>query len=154
MMVVRMVFSCMILLVLSCKGQKKSPTSHGPTLHENQFSLIVSDFYAPTDSAATLVIRDENSLRKFYAQINKTRKPGLPVPNIDFSDEIIVIRCAGEEENSGEVPELFILEETPEAIILGAKEQQPRKSEAAIISAFSVYRMPYTKKEIIVVPKG
>ncbi|WP_149277079.1 hypothetical protein [Pareuzebyella sediminis] len=149
MMIVRMVFTCIVLLVLSCNGQKKTTMNHNTKLGENHLSLIVSDYYAPADSAAILVIRDEKSLLKFYAQINKTRKPGLPVPKIDFSDEMIVVRCIGEQKNGG-MPELFFMEETPRAIVIGVKEKQPINLGTAITGAFSVYKMPFSKKEIIV----
>lgn len=150
-MVVRFV-ALVVLLVAACNGQKKSAVEGSAAPSDPQLSLIVHDFYAPVDSTATLVIKNRKDLLKFYAQINMTRKPGLPVPNIDFSKEMVVVRCVGEQAHSG-FPELSVMKETPEAIILGLKGKKSKNIESAVTNAFSVYKMPLTQKRIVVVPK-
>ncbi|HKL90745.1 MAG TPA: hypothetical protein VJ880_06160, partial [Allomuricauda sp.] len=69
--------------LLSCKAQKEDAASVGEEIED--LVLVDHDNFINIDSFETRVIRDAKSLRKFYAQINQTRKPGLPVPMVDFS---------------------------------------------------------------------
>ncbi|NNE77316.1 MAG: hypothetical protein HKN31_09620, partial [Pricia sp.] len=84
----------LVLIFLSCNGQKKSAMATEGANNQNtdeRLSLVVSDMYAPTEAVETLVIKDAKSLQKFYSKVNRTRKPGLPVPEIDFSKEMVVV---------------------------------------------------------------
>ena len=57
------------------------------------------------------------TLRSFYSRINRTRKPGLPLPNIDFTKEMVLIHCSGSQ-NAGIQSKLSILEKTDEELIV------------------------------------
>lgn len=141
----------LLLTIVSCNSQKKALTG---AEHEQNNSdslvLLVQDTYAPVDSAETLVIRDENSLRKFFSRINMTRKPGIPVPEVDFSKEMILIFCAGTYKNEA-FPSLSIVEETEKEVVVSAAEKKPDESTTSIplVSPFSVYKMPVTSKEVV-----
>ncbi len=142
----------LMLIFLSCNGQKKSAmeTEEMENEHDdNRLSLIISDHYTGSDEAETLFIRDEKSLQKFYSKINKTRKPGLPSPEIDFSKEMVIVRCAGKQEDSS-VPELYLMEDTGVSLVIGIKKMDAKATSSAITSPFSVYKMPLTEKQVII----
>ena len=65
---------------------------------EKMENLVLADFdsFSNVEVYETTVIKDAKSLSKFYAGINKTRKPGLPVPIVDFSKEMAILVCLGE----------------------------------------------------------
>ncbi|WP_373518979.1 hypothetical protein [Pricia sp.] len=141
----------LILIFTTCNAQKNSGDIAKKDHQGNDDGLIlmVSDPYSGIEVAETLIIKDAKSLQKFYSQINRTRKPGLPVPDIDFSEEIVVIRCSGATDK-GAMPHLFIMEETEDELVLGTKETDNDSRSTAVTTPFSAYRMPLTKKEVIV----
>ena len=142
----------LMLIFLSCNGQKKSAMDKKVSENEhddNRLSLIVSDLYSGSDEAETLFIRDEKSLKKFYSKINRTRKPGLPVPKIDFSNEMVIIRCAGKQENS-DMPELYLVEDPEVSLVIGVKKKITKTTSSAITSPFSVYKMALSEKQVII----
>ena len=143
----------MALFFSSCNGQRKSAmnakTVVGLNDKDSKLSLIVSDNYSGSEESETLIIDNDTSLRKFYSKINKTRKPGLPVPEIDFSKEIVVVYCLGKSRGLSH-PELYIKKDTSEAIILGVKKSNTPLNSTAETTPFSVYKMAATQKEVII----
>ncbi len=141
----------LLMAILSCNSQKKSlvSNSNGEASGES-LVLLVQDNYAPTDVVETLVIRDEPALRNFFSKINMTRKPGIPVPEVDFSKEMILIFCAGTSKDA-QLPPLAISQETENEVVISASENIRIDSSAILpyASPFSVYKMPMTKKEIV-----
>lgn len=113
--------------------------------------LIDHHDFINIDVFETRVIRDAKSLRKFYAEINKTRKPGLPVPVVDFSKELVILVCLGEQK--GDImPVLSKLKETDEGISMALELVEQKKEEATTVQAtnfpFYLYKMPLVDKTI------
>ena len=98
-----------------------------------------------------MVIRDQKRLKSFYSKINKTRKPGFPVPEIDFSKEIVIVQCSGEQNYAG-LPTLILSRETNSAVFLTSITEKETKdaSITAMTNPYCVYKMPLTDKEIVV----
>lgn len=146
----KMLMMGLFVLFLSCNGQKKATMDSNNQPHSNSpLTLLVQDNYAQTDTIETLVVRDEKSLRKFFAKINMTRKPGLPVPEVDFSKEMVIIYCAGALKESA-IPELSISDESEKDVVISLhqKKSDDVRDRAPMVSPFSVYKMPYTDKKV------
>jgi len=141
------------LVLVSCNGQKKAIAEDSTTVSkfDSSLELLVQDEYVGFDTAETMVIRDEKRLRSFYSKINRTRKPGLPVPIIDFSKEMVIVQCSGTQNYSG-LPILLFGKETEDQVFLDSKinEDTSDTSTALYMSPFCVYKMSLTKKEIVV----
>lgn len=116
---------------------------------DNDLTLVVSDSYSGMETPETLIIKDAKSLTKFYSLINRTRKPGLPVPNIDFSKEMIIVRCGGTI-REGTTPELYVKDRTEEQITLGIHTSSSVAGSTAVTTPFSLYKMPLSKAEVVV----
>ncbi len=138
-------------IILSCNGQKKASMENGGEMKgdSEKLTLLLEDNYSGSEVAETLVIKDEKALRSFYSKLNRTRKPGIPVPEVDFTKEMILIHCLGEQTN-GKQAMLSISEENDQEMIIrtSVAKAQKSSSSSALISPFSVYKMPLTKKEI------
>ena len=52
--------------------------------------LIDHDNFSTITDYEVRVIQDQKSLQKFYTKITMTRKPGLPVPMVDFSKDMLI----------------------------------------------------------------
>ena len=138
-------------IILSCNGQKKVPMNNESEVKESgeALTLLLQDNYSGTDVAETLVIKDVKALKSFYSKINRTRKPGLPVPEVDFTKEMILIHCMGEQTN-GKQALLSVIAENEKEVIISTSHEKSEKSDtsSALISPFSVYKMPLTQKVI------
>ncbi|MFD2098875.1 hypothetical protein [Flagellimonas iocasae] len=113
--------------------------------------LVTNDGYSGIAQFDVMAIRDTKSLNKFYSQINKTRKPGLPVPMIDFSHEMAIVVCMGEQQGLVE-PLLSKINETNEeltvAVELSKVDGQEKNEDAPISYPFYLYKMPASSKTL------
>ncbi len=142
-----------ILMLMSCNGQKKTTGNNNTTGEEanntSPLSLLLTDNYSGADSTETLVVKDEKALKNFFSKINRTRKPGLPVPKVDFSKDMVIIHCSGEAVNAALV-ELYVKEESEDSVHIATKKRDKKENTTAAMSPFSVYTIPLTKKEIVI----
>jgi len=135
-----------VFFVLCCKSQKldkKDDTS------ENSIALtmLVEDGYYVTDSLQTIVVRDFKSLNSFFSKVNRTRKPGIPVPSIDFTKEMVIVVCAGARKN---VKRLVLRKkaETEDAVVILITEEPNKPSNSIIFYPFCLYKMSKNDKLI------
>ena len=138
-------------LVISCNAQKKSALNEPKASDNSPLQLVLQDNYSGGDLAETLIIKDAKSLQRFYSQINRTRKPGLPVPDVDFTENMIIVHCSGLQKGSA-MTDLTFVEETDRAIVLHPVKEIPSAdvAQTAMTSPFSLYKLPLTDKEILI----
>ena len=143
-------FCVLVLTQISCKSQKQSAVIEQ---NENppKIVLVDSDEYSNIFEWDTQVIRDMKSLAKFYSKINKTRKPGLPIPTIDFSKHTALIVCAGEQKPNSKMV-LSYGENQDNRLTIKVKTENVKDSKESQITVvtypFYVYTIPLTDKTI------
>ena len=141
-----------IIFILSCNGQKKMVSKENSVKAEG-LTLVAANSYSGADSTETMVITTAKALKLFYSRVNRTRKPGLPVPDVDFTKNMVVVVCSAEE-NYDNPQKLSIISETDEEMVLGmskSAESERDKYEMdnmARVSPFFVYKIPLTEKKI------
>lgn len=148
------VFLFLILgLSISCKSHEKAAMAANDDSIQEELTLLLSDNYGGTATTEIQVIRDTKSLIKFFAEINKTRKPGLPLPEIDFNKEMVLVYCHGITQLKT-VPGLFVKAETDQEKILGIMEAENKTAttDSAIKVPFSLYKLPLTDKQFVLRP--
>lgn len=91
-------------------------------------TILAEGSHGGFKDAQSLVIKDQKGLQKIYTQINMTRRPGLPIPEIDFENEMVIALFMGEKNSGGYstkvqnlVPkgkelEIIVKETTPEGM--------------------------------------
>lgn len=141
------------LVLLSCNSQKKATMKDDKTEQSESGSgleLIMQEEQGGFEADEMLVFRDAKRLKSFFSKINRTRKPGLPVPDIDFLKEIIIIQCT-EKESLTDSASLSVLKETATQFILNIQNRSEAKNtlNANSYGSFSIYKMPITAKDII-----
>jgi len=145
-------FFLIIAFMLSCNGQKKM-AEHQAVNNNGQLTLVDQNNYSGVDSTETMVITNAKALKLFYSRINRTRKPGLPVPEIDFSKNMVVVLCSSDEvlENGHG---LSVFEETDTEMVFGRSKETKNENSASssnsttLVSPFFVYKMPLTEKKV------
>lgn len=113
----------------------------------NDLSFVAGDAYSGVETSETLIVTEAKSLQKFYSRVNRTRKPGLPVPDIDFSKKMVIVRCSGTTDD-GLPPELYVMEFKADSVVLGIREIEKSASASAVTTPFAVYTMSRTEKKI------
>ena len=148
----RAILLSLFLFAISCVGQKGllSENTKDSPQEVQMLEHVLSDSHSGVEKETFMVIRDSKALRNFFLQINKTRKPGLPVPQVDFSKKIVVIYCGGISAGHRSL-KLELLKESQDAITLSPKEGAPFQKEGILeTTPFCMYTLPYTQKEILV----
>lgn len=142
-----------VFILVSCHGQKKAivKNSEHNSNPDTTLILLLQDEYSGFEVEETMVIKDQKRLNSFYSKLNKTRKPGLPVPLIDFSKEMVIVQCSGQK-NYVALPTLSLSSETDSEIILATKTERETKDAPinVITNPFCIYKMPLSVKEIVI----
>lgn len=140
----------LLLVCLSCKSQKKGNLNNEEKVQMEKPILVMEDSFSNIDSSQISIITDQKALQKFFVQVNKTRKPGLPVPEVDFSKEMLILICAGEQQGTYE-PNVSILEPDDENLTINVERKLPSDSlETAISTPFFLYKMPISEKKVTI----
>ncbi|HMB61447.1 MAG TPA: hypothetical protein VKN36_00140 [Eudoraea sp.] len=140
-----------LLIAVGCKNQKNALDNTANAVEDSEeLNLVLSDNYGGTETPELMVIREEAALNSFFSRINKTRKPGIPVPEVDFSKKMVLVYCSGKT-TAGTVPNLYTTSETDDRMTVGIKNQQTEKdaSSTAIVMPFGLYVMALTDKEVV-----
>jgi len=141
-----------VLLIVSCKSHKKAgkedsaEASNLPSL-----TLIASDLYGGAEEEVFEVIRDQAALQKFYRKVNMTRKPGLSVPQVDFTKNMAVLYCSGST-NTSEIPPMHINSQNDSEMVLIKGRVNVKDSvtqPTAALTPFGLYLLPLTDKQVI-----
>lgn len=145
-MPIKYFFALVILMAISCKSQKQNLNM---AVNDTEITLLLEDAYFPVEERQAMAIADEKTLRAFFSKVNRTRKPGLPVPEIDFNKEVALIICAGKQKGNS-TSYLEKRQETEELVSLSIvkKPVKERIDDELISYPFSIYKMPKTDKKI------
>lgn len=138
----------MMFLLLSCNGQKKVSEEKDMKNQTAGLELLHSDANSGAEDSETLIITNTKALKSFYSKVNRTRKPGLPIPDVDFEKEMVIITCSGPR-TDGSLPLLKFREETDSQIMLETTVKTGPANSQGTTSPFSLYKMPLTDKEIV-----
>ncbi|MCL6266253.1 hypothetical protein [Flagellimonas myxillae] len=148
----RYVLVPILVCIMSCKVQKEAQPQGDPDI-----VLVAQDGFSGILDYEAGVIRDVKSLNKFYSRINRTRKPGLPVPTIDFSKEMVVVLCLGSQKGE-KVPVLSRSNESETGVSLAlelSNNASDKGLESEVVSyPFYVYKMPLSSKKMDIQKKG
>jgi hypothetical protein len=145
----------LLVLAGTCGTQKdKIKDTNYQASAENPLMLVLSDNYGGTETEQLMVIRDNKALKKFFTKVNMTRKPGLPVPEIDFNKEMVVVYCNGKTTDI-DTPVLNRVEDKDDKMVFSPVRDSNQKKvvSTAVLMPFYLYKMPLTEKEIMLSDK-
>ena len=141
-------FAFLMLLTwgfMGCKGQQGLK---GDSLAANRVQLLVQDAYSGRETEEHFMITDQKSLQKFFASINKTRKPGLPVPQVDFTNNKVWVYCAGMQKGTNE--QLTFQREIEDRVVFKKVRMRNATKKEAITSPFYLYQVPKEAEEMVI----
>ncbi|MFC3972306.1 hypothetical protein ACFOUQ_06305 [Maribacter confluentis] len=134
--------SLAFFFLLSCKGQQNTANADSTTME-----ILVMDNYGGHDTEQFLVIKDQKSLSELFGVLNRTRKPGLPIPKIDFSKELVIVWSPGEANvNSG----LKIKSRIGKNLILRKTKIKKNSELTAMTRPVTVYKLPIHGESVVI----
>ncbi|MCM4167313.1 hypothetical protein DHD08_06400 [Arenibacter sp. H213] len=110
----------------------------------------MQELYSNVETPIFKVITDEKALKKVFLQINRTRKPGISIPKVDFTKEALLFYAAGITDGVRSF-ELFVWEESYDSIKIDVKNS-PTSAKIAFLTnttPFCMYSILRTNKEIV-----
>lgn len=114
-----------------------------------ELTMVMSDLYGGTESEELLVLRSPSAMEKFFMNINKTRKPGLKPPVVDFTKNMVIAYCSGQTVQQ-DLPALVVAEDPEQGMMVRVKQKEGVENEesTAILRPFGLYLIPVTDKKI------
>lgn len=131
------------MLSFSCKSSKTAVAA------DDRLVLLTQDAYFPVVAPESHIIKDTKSLKQFYAKVNRSRKPGLPVPAVDFKKFVVVVACLGPVQGQA-LPLMGVKKEDDTRITLATYLPKDSQAQKLAMEPFCVYKMAKDGKDIVV----
>lgn len=132
--------ACILLFLTSCKAQDLNSTANSVTMH-----LLLQDNYGGSVDEQLLVIKDQKSLNEYFGIFNRTRKPGIPVPEVDFAKDMVIIWSPGENKKDSY---LKIKTSDTKKLVLKKVNVKLTNNISAITRPVHMYKLPNEAKSI------
>ena len=114
-----------LLVLVGCKSQNTSNEGADQGASKVSFELLVEDSQSNIDMKNYEVIRSSERLQEVFNRINSTRKPGIPIPEVDFSKQLVLFLNMGQQNSGGFSVSVSKIEKTNDAFVVFVKEKKP-----------------------------
>ncbi|PHN93329.1 hypothetical protein CSC80_10385 [Maribacter sp. 6B07] len=132
-----------IIQLNSCKSTAQSNLQESDDVG---MELILNENYSGFEQEKYFLIKSQKELSAFYGKINRTRKPGLTPPKINFDSEMILVWCG---DSSATNYANFKVSEKDEFIELHKLKSNTSEEESKlVVSPFSMYKLPLSPKSL------
>lgn len=125
---------CILLFFTLCKGQQNNLESKS-----NSLQLIVEDNYGGSELEEILVLRNQKDLMNYFSILNRSRKPGFPVPEIDFTKEMVIAWSPGEMNDNSQ---LQIKSVNNKNLIVEKRLIASKNLPTTVIRPIHIYKLP------------
>ncbi len=115
----------------SCKTNKNTSAKDSKTkkmlVKDNvPFTILLQNGHSNIAEKKNIVFKDEKSLNAIYSKINSTRKPGLPIPVVDFSKTMVLGLFMGTKSSGGYSIHINSIESNNKEIVVFYTEKLPK----------------------------
>lgn len=110
-----------------------------------EFIILLQEAYGGLENNEQRVIKNAEGLQEVYTIINKFRRPGVPVPQVDFKKNSVVALFMGEKTTGGFSTEVASISRTKDGMIVNIKEEGPKPNDnvtTAICQPFCFVKIP------------
>ncbi|MCF6280313.1 MAG: protease complex subunit PrcB family protein [Flavobacteriaceae bacterium] len=128
-----------------------TPKNENTMKQETQIEVLAQKSHGGYETSKYLVIKDHKSLQEIYGKVNRMRRPGIPVPEIDFKNEMVIALFMGEKNSGGysiAIDKITSLSDYKVEFLL--KETKPEGMATTVIcQPFTFYKTLRTDKEVV-----
>lgn len=117
---------------------------------ESFYELVYEGSMSNIDYQTALVIESEEEMQHQFATINRTRKPGLKLPVVDFKKEVLIFAYAGRHNSGGYSVDVSKVNNEDDQIHFYFTIQQPQSDmvSMSLTSPFKIIRVERDDKKI------
>jgi hypothetical protein len=94
-----------------------------------EFTILLQEAYGGLEKSEERLITNENELKEIYGIINRFRRPGIPVPKVDFKSHIVVALFMGEKVTGGFSTEVDSVSIENDNMVVHIKENAPKSTD-------------------------
>ena len=134
-----------LILLIQLNACKSTVSSSLQNSNEMGMQNILNENYSGFEEEKYFLIRNQEDLNTFYGKINRTRKPGLVPPVVDFTQNMLLVWC-GDSKTSNFVD--LEINESGDSLIVHKLESKTKKQNNLIVSPFSIYKLRLSSKSL------
>lgn len=92
----------LLTVLFSCKTKENTVKTNEKTTKMNTiYKVLLNESHGGYKEAKQLIINDNQALNQVYMQLNMMRKPGIPIPKIDFDKNTVIALFFGTKNTGG-----------------------------------------------------
>ncbi|WP_076548559.1 hypothetical protein [Maribacter ulvicola] len=136
---------CLVAIVQlnSCKSIAQGNLKDS---REIAMELILNENYSGFEHEKYILIKNQKELSAFYGRVNRTRKPGLVMPSIDFNSTMVFIWCG--DSTALDYAHITLREKDDFLEVYKFKTKATKDKDKLVVSPFSVYKLPFSTKNL------
>ena len=134
-----------LFFIVQLNSCKSSVTTSLQNSNEMSMQNILNENYSGFEEEKYFLIRNYEDLNTFYGKINRTRKPGLVPPVVDFTKNMLLVWC-GDSKTSNFVD--LEINESGDSLIVHKLKPKTKKQNNLIVSPFSIYKLRLSSKSL------
>lgn len=153
MIQMKSLFIFVVILFSACKG--------GQPVQENTpsdvpFQVLINASQSNIEEPQRRIIDNQKELESLFAEINKTRDPEIPIPEIDFDKEIIAFVNLGQTSTGGYTITVENIEMTKNEVVIHTGGTSPKSGDnvtMVITTPFTIVKLNKQILPIVFEPK-
>ncbi len=118
-----------LVIFTNCKNTPKNTTSkqvEKSTQELLEFTILLSDSQSNFAENTKIIVTSEEDLKSIFARINSTRKPGIPVPEVDFNQYEVVFYAQGEVSHGVNGLQVASVVKNEEEVVVNLAAEKPQ----------------------------
>ncbi len=144
----------LLLALFSCKtteknAQKDNVMTQKKSTDNTLYKVLLSESHGGYKDAKQFVVNDNQVLSQVYMKLNMMRKPGIPVPKIDFDKNTVLALFLGTKTTGGYTYEITAISIENDTLLVNLKEEKPTMTTAVITQPSLFVLIPKTTAKSI-----
>lgn len=132
-----------LLLLTACKTAVPETNVSGKNI---PFQVLISNSHSNFANQRNLIIETPEVFQEIFATINSTRKPGIPLPEVDFEKENVAFINSGETSTGGHSVAVIEIIEKENKVVIHFEGKGPKAGENATMVISTPFTMVKFKK--------
>jgi len=146
-----------LFIFTNCKNTTTATTPikvENPKQESLEFTTLLSDSQSNFTESTHRIITSQEELNSVFAKVNSTRMPGIPVPNIDFTQSEVFFYAPGEVNHGVEGLKVASVTKQDKTIVVKLAAGKPPGKYATTVMSQPCVLIQYKKQGLPVVVKG
>ncbi len=141
------------IFIVSCKSKQKVKENYAKVKADNfkeiPFTIILQEEHSNIKAPKKTVITNRESLQEVFSVINRTRRPGLATPKVDFDLDQVIAFFLGEKSTGGYTVNIDkIISENKEVVVYYSIQKPKGMASMVLTQPILLVSMPKTEESV------